>query len=354
MKQLARVLLGKRGVRPHSGESATRGRRRPHRRTWFALVLVIVATGVFVALHGLSATMLSVDEATMSDRFLALGARLRTHSVRFTDNRIGYRSVGPGNAPVVLFLHGSPGRWDNFASVMSSRALLDRAQLISIDRPGFGASRAFGPRPELAFQAMAAAQVIDQHAPDRPVIVVGHSYGASIAAWLGVERAERVVGLVLIAGPLDPALERLRWYNHLAAWWPVRTLLPRPLVHSNAEMLPLRDELVVLRDRLAAMSGRVTVLQGARDRLVDPANAHTIPKLFTCAEVDVQLLPGRGHFIPWQDPERVVAAVADHLDRLAADPSGRARAASGLPGRTCAGAAGPRAIRSASSPPALD
>lgn len=60
---------------------------------------------------------------------------------------------GPDTLPTVLFIHGPPGVWDAFVGFFADSALYNRAQLISVDRPGFGKSGLGQPEPSLRAQA---------------------------------------------------------------------------------------------------------------------------------------------------------------------------------------------------------
>jgi len=95
-----------------------------------------------------------------------------------------------------LLLHGQPGGAADWDGVRS--ALDGRATALAIDRPGWdGETRA----QDLAGNARAALAALDAHGIERAV-VVGHSLGAAIAAWLAVHHGERVSALVLAASLL--------------------------------------------------------------------------------------------------------------------------------------------------------
>jgi pimeloyl-ACP methyl ester carboxylesterase len=93
----------------------------------------------------------------------------------------------------VLLLHGQPGSardWDAVAA-----ALGDRARLVAVTRPGWdGATRP----TTLEGNAQAAILALDLASVQR-ALVVGHSLGGAVAAWLAASRPERVAGLVLVA-----------------------------------------------------------------------------------------------------------------------------------------------------------
>ncbi|BDG08896.1 alpha/beta fold hydrolase [Anaeromyxobacter paludicola] len=112
--------------------------------------------------------------------------------------RIAYRSVGEG--PPVLFLHGG---WGAGAYPLDGalEALAPSFRVIVPDRTGFGGST---PTPGLVdgfHRAAAGETALLLDALELPEVAVwGHSDGAVIAAWLAIDRPERVRAVVLEAG----------------------------------------------------------------------------------------------------------------------------------------------------------
>lgn len=93
----------------------------------------------------------------------------------------------------VLLLHGQPGTAADWAGLRAS--IGPEVQTIAIDRPGWdGHSRA----TDLSGNARAALNTLDRAGPAR-AIVVGHSLGAAVAAWLASADPARVRRLVLVA-----------------------------------------------------------------------------------------------------------------------------------------------------------
>src|SRR5947209_485176 len=106
--------------------------------------------------------------------------------------------------PCVLLLHGQPGTADDWNGVRA--AIAGRASTLAIDRPGWNGH---GGALDLAGNARAAVSALDAAGVERAVIV-GHSLGGAIAAWLAAEHPERVSALVLAAPSANRAsLNRL-------------------------------------------------------------------------------------------------------------------------------------------------
>lgn len=98
-----------------------------------------------------------------------------------------------------LFIHCTLGRAGTWAAVQAR--LLDKLAMTAFDRPGHGASAPFaGEGGAVALHRLTtqiAARLIEGRAD-----VIGHSFGATVALRLAMERPELVRSLTLIEPPL--------------------------------------------------------------------------------------------------------------------------------------------------------
>ncbi|MDO8838047.1 MAG: alpha/beta hydrolase [Parvibaculum sp.] len=119
-----------------------------------------------------------------------------------------------GVAPVVL-IHGASGNLrDMTASLMP--ALERHTRVIAVDRPGHGWS-ARGSHPEMSdpvTQAHAIRAALRRLGVERPV-VLGHSWGASVAAAWALEFPDEISGLLLLSGALYPWPGDIAWYHRI-------------------------------------------------------------------------------------------------------------------------------------------
>lgn len=99
----------------------------------------------------------------------------------------------PRRGPAVLMIHGLPGTHKDFDPVLPELAGL---HVISIDRPGFGWSKG-GPLP---FQEQIdAVHELVSRLELGPAVVVGHSFGATVALGLARRYPQDVAKMVLVA-----------------------------------------------------------------------------------------------------------------------------------------------------------
>ncbi|HWD77168.1 MAG TPA: alpha/beta fold hydrolase [Solirubrobacteraceae bacterium] len=253
-------------------------------------------------------------------------------------------------APAVLLLHGQPGSAADWDGVV--RCLGERATPVAIDRPGWDGVR---PASDLEGNARAALAALDARGMDR-ALVVGHSLGGAIAAWLAAVHPERVTALVLAA----PAA-------NLAALYPVDRWLAAPVAGEIAgsvtmagvglalavpwlrrrvsagtgidesylvgvrqaalkpgawrayarEQRTLVHDLPELELRLGAITAPTTIVAGAGDRIVPARAARELSGQIPGAQL---LVSGHaGHLLPQRDPQLLADAILAALS--ASQPS---------------------------------
>jgi pimeloyl-ACP methyl ester carboxylesterase len=218
-------------------------------------------------------------------------------------------------APRIVLVHGTPGSASAWADYLLSPP--DGAEVLAIDRPGFGRSEPEGAVPGLAEQSAAVRALLPE--AGRAVVLVGHSLGgpvvAYLAAKLAVEEPARRVTLVLLAASLDPAQEAIHPMQHVGAWGPVQSLLPRVIRNANAELMALKPELEALGALLPAITARVFIVHGTRDDLVPVANVpYMQSNLRSASCIKTILLEGRNHFLPWNSEDEVRRSLHDALE----------------------------------------
>lgn len=235
---------------------------------------------------------------------------------------IHYAYAGDPEKPGLLFIHGTPGDWGAFEMYLANKSLQQDYFMVSVDRLGWGRSpindddqAATAKHPstgDFTVQARSIIAVMARY-PQKKWLVVGHSLGASIAPKVAILDNQKVSGLLLLAGSLDPKLGRPRWYNRAASTLLVRWLLPSELRYSNDEIMALRRQLHVLQSDITSrqLSAVVVVMQGMKDKLVSPKNPKYVLENWKhhFAALRTIELPQAGHFLPWQQTDLVIETI---------------------------------------------
>lgn len=231
--------------------------------------------------------------------------RAKSFEQTIDGDRVHWVEAGAEDGQPVLLLHGTPGSWQAWGDVLNEPAV-QGLRLIAVDRAGFGESAAAGVEPSLARQADLLARRFDQRAP---LIVVGHSLGGALAMRLLRDHPERVAGVVLVAASLDPAAEAPRWFNHVVQWPVFRQLVPEPLRRANIEVMALQSELRALWSGWTPDETPVILIQGMEDRLVWPQTATFVEAALPPDSLTVHRIKHAGHFVLWEQPQRVIDAI---------------------------------------------
>lgn len=240
----------------------------------------------------------------------------------------------------VLLLHGQPGTGRDWARVRA--AIGARAPTLAVDRPGWNGN---GPPSDLEGNARAALEALDAVGAERAV-VVGHSFGGAVAAWLAATRPERVRALVLVA----PAANResLLWLDRILGAPGVgplasvaalvgagAALAARPVRQRVASSLRLEEsylrsagrlliapsawraflveqrqllrELPALEARLGSITAPTLIVIGVADRIVPPSSARRLGEQIPGSRV-IELLHAN-HLLPQQRPDRLAELI---------------------------------------------
>ena len=219
---------------------------------------------------------------------------------------VSYLRAGDVDAPNVIYVHGTPGDATAFADLLLTP--VDGLNSIAVDRPGFGKTTPLLARVSYEDQARAIEPLLVERDGRWPILV-GHSLGGPIVARVAADNPDRVGGLVIVAGSLDPELEDPKWFNTLARRVPA--IVPGVMRRSNDEILAAPDETRALEGVLDRVRCPVVIIHGTEDGLVPVENVRFMQRRFVNARsVETTILDGEGHFILWSHDDLIREAVA--------------------------------------------
>jgi pimeloyl-ACP methyl ester carboxylesterase len=270
-------------------------------------------------------------------------------------HRVHYIDTGRPNrgAVDVVLIHGANGNLRDFSFDLVGR-LQTEYRVIAVDRPGLGYSDSLGlidsdPREQARVLRLALAQL----GVRRP-IVLGHSYGGSVAMGFALENENQTAGVVLLAGATHP------WDGGLGGWYRLNaTPLGRPARASVAAFAPetmvaevldsvfsptqvpegydeyfgpnlsirrasqanntrqvnsLHDYVTVMQPEYADLTLPIEILHGDADTIVG-LEIHSRRMAAEAPGAVLTVLTGAGHMPQHSHPEAVVAAIARAAQR---------------------------------------
>ena len=230
--------------------------------------------------------------------------------------------------PLLVFLHGwllSGRLWQPLV-----KELEPQWDCWAPDLPGFGdRPRPRQLQPTLTSFGRWLAQEAQGRAAGRPLVLIGHSLGGSVALHGAAGLGDQLVGLVQIAaggGVYQPrAFARVRQAG--AAFLNLRPLWLAGLPALAAIRSPLVAEARAARGLLACSTNRGAVRQlpaltaalqvpslwlvGSNDRVMEPRYVSHLAGY--AAQHELEVLPGLGHLPMRQDPALLAARISAWL-----------------------------------------
>ncbi|WP_372422523.1 alpha/beta fold hydrolase [Salinarimonas chemoclinalis] len=321
----------------------------PPRIAGAALGAIALAAGGS-ALHAwLNARKVSRETHPPIGRFVAVeGVRLHYVDIGPTDG-------DPGDAPVLLFVHGNGACLEDMLVSGLVDACATRYRCIVLDRPGYGHSsrpsgRSYDPRD----QAVLLRAFLAEIGVTRPLLV-GHSWGSLVSLAMALDHPDAVAGAVLMSGfyypqersdvaamglPATPVVgPALVWtlgpqtMRRLAPRLYPRLFDPHPIPPRMLENYPFAygerpeqiraaaAELAVMQSAAAALMPRygacavpLALLHGAEDKVI-PGALHTRRLAAEIASARVALLPGLGHMVHYFARDVILAAIDETMAR---------------------------------------
>lgn len=317
------------------------------------MILMKLAASILFAAAALAGAAGCVGQRASTREAASLAAYPATGQfVVVNGTRVHYEIAGSG--PDVVLIHGALGNLRDMTFDLRDR-LTPNYRVTTFDRPGFGYS---DPLPDRDATLLAQATLLQKAAKEigisRP-IVMGHSYGGSVAmAWGLNPGISPPAALVLVSAPTLP------WPGTIDVLYrvtgnPVGAALVVPLItafvtddylnksvagifkpaavpegytafigsgltlrrsslRANGKQVnTLRDQLVAMEPRYPGLTLPIELVHGDKDTSV-PMDIHARPLSGILPNAALTIVRGAGHMPHHSDPQMIVAAI----DRAAA------------------------------------
>jgi hypothetical protein len=229
---------------------------------------------------------------------------------------LAYQCEGSGSPTVILEAGYTASGIATFGQTIQP-ALAKTARVCTYDRAGIGVSDA---RPASVSPLTSVTQANELHdllgaiGEQGPFVYVGHSYGGMIARAFAATYPDETIGLVLLDASSEPEIPV---YDRLHAGpWDDGTVEPAPNqridIHASVRELERAPS-------LAAMP-LIVVTAGVIDEdkwlaTVPHLEAEAQTRLASLSSNSIHVLDrGKGHFLPDNDPELVIAATKAVVD----------------------------------------
>lgn len=242
----------------------------------------------------------------------------------YGDGTLFGEAYGEGQVRVI-WLHGWGRRGQDFAAAANDVVLRGVAS-VALDLPGFGSS----PAPSTAGGARAYAELVLptlREIGDGPFVLVGHSFGGTVACVLAANHPELVRALVLTGAPLlrSPSTKSSPWAYRVLRWLHSHRIVSDAKMEAARQKYGSRDyrnASGVMRDvlvisvnesyeaELSRLEVPVTLLWGDADREV-PFDVATRASARLTTMHTLQSIQGVGHLVPTDAPAELANVVAE-------------------------------------------
>lgn len=225
---------------------------------------------------------------------------LKIYDTVIENHSLHYVISGDDNLPTLVFIHGSPGSWSNYAQYLSDADLLKKFRMLSVDRPGFGYSD-FGDPMHLKEQSALLLNIVTAHPNGQPIYLAGHSIGGPVVAQMSAISSGSFKKIVIMSGSISPYLEQKETWRHLMNNVIMRRFLPGAFAPSNTEIIWFKKDLIQLKKELPHITDPVIFIHGDNDSWVPIGNvAYGKEHMTNAPSIEVDTMKGEGHLIPWR------------------------------------------------------
>jgi len=242
-------------------------------------------------------------------------AHIQFGDLMVKERNMHYAFIDANKSILLVFVHGSPGSWNAFIDYFAMDTLRNDFDMLSVDRAGFGLSGFGEAEPSMEIQANQVKEVLDLF-PDKKKILIGHSLGGPVIARMAMDYPTAFDGLILLAPSVDPAMEKDEWYRGAIDTKVGAFFTPKEFEVSNDEILPLKEELKLMLPLWEKIRVPTVVIQGTKDRLVPKENADFVASMLPDSLVEIVMLEGANHFIPWSHDKEIRKAIYQLTDSL--------------------------------------
>lgn len=258
------------------------------------------------------------------------------------------RVLQKGEGQDILLIHGTPGSIEDWQPIIDSLSTTHR--VTAFDRPGNGFSTAHNYEYSIKDNVKMVDQLITTLALDS-VIVVGHSYGGSIAAHMATAKNNKVRSYIIVAAPLyhlepdglfklvaapvvgkgvgvlisktsveqkieEGLFERFKGRTEILtdAFLAIRKQIwsqPKVLYSTSKERINFDADIKEVTGDYSKIDSKISILYGTKDMQLIIEDSKKFHKSIPHAELHV--LENTGHFVQFEKTEALLKIIEQHL-----------------------------------------
>ncbi len=276
----------------------------------FVLLLIFV----LLASANSCMTMRMSDKKVMKT-FKKNGQTPKIYHDTFEGKQIRYIADKPFNKllPTIIFVHGAPGSSDNFYKHLQDTTFQKKANLVSVDRLGYGYSDFGTAEVSIEKQAQMITHIIKKYQKTK-IVLVAWSYGGAIIAKTAMDYPN-IKHLVLVAPALSPTDEKYFWFGNFAKWKATRWLVPKVFQVAEDEKLAHANELKKIENDWSKIKTPISYFHGNKDGLVPYKNMNYLKSKVNDSLVNYFTIDKGSHFILFKNYELIKEEIVTVLKK---------------------------------------
>lgn len=215
--------------------------------------------------------------------------------------------------PTIIFVHGAPGSSDNYYDHLQDKELQKKANLVTVDRLGYGYSNFGKSETSIAKQAE-MIELIAQKYHQNKIMLVGWSYGGPIIGKMVMENP-KYAHVIMIAPAVSPKDEKYFWIGKFAKWKATRWLSPKVFRVAEDEKLAHAAELKKMENDWQKITTPITYYHGNKDGLVPYENMAFLQTKMSDSILKCVTIEKGTHFIIFKKYDMIKKEMLDVLEK---------------------------------------
>lgn len=233
-------------------------------------ILILMLFAIMIVAN--SCLTLRDSDKKIVKKFKKIRQDVKVYHDTFNGKSIRYiaSSAFDKSKPTVIFVHGAPGSLDNYYKHIQDVDLQKKANLVAVDRLGYGYSDFGNTEISIAKQAEAINFIANKYAINK-IVLFSWSFGGPIIGKMAIDNPI-FDHLVMVAPAVSPDDEKHFWLGYLAKWKLTKWFVPKVFVVAEEEKLAHANELKLLEKEWQKLKTPITHYHGTKDWLVPYQN----------------------------------------------------------------------------------
>lgn len=282
---------------------------------WWKLILILLIVLVCIGWYFVAGNSMRFTDIQVSDYFKERNVEYKINNIKAATGGLRFISSGLQSTDAettIIFIHGAPGASDSFYSYLADLSLIDKAQLISLDRPGYGYSSYGKPTVSITDQAEAVMSII-KSIQSKKIILVSHSYGCAVAGVLAAQRPDLIQANVMLCPVIDPAAEKIFFFSSWPSLPMIKNLFSGAIQVSSFEKMSHAAELEDIEYLWSKTEVPTMLYHGEKDWIAPIENAYYLDDKIDSTFLTVDVDKEASHFIVWEQHDKVVQKILEFL-----------------------------------------